>query len=94
MSKNDCEHTREAPGQWVVNPYYDNELNGYYGEPYMWSPGHGVPTTVDIDLHLYKCTQCEKVMYYSERARKHFEDGEHDPMIESSNSRYNERNRA
>jgi hypothetical protein len=30
---------------------------------------------VDIDLHRYKCTQCGLVMYYSGRAREHFEEG-------------------
>lgn len=34
-----------------------------------------ISTTVDIDLHRYKCTQCEKVMYYSGAARNYFEKG-------------------
>ena len=34
-----------------------------------------VYTTVDIDLHRYKCTQCGEVMYYSGRAEQHFEEG-------------------
>ncbi|QIN95209.1 hypothetical protein DLP3_046 [Stenotrophomonas phage vB_SmaS_DLP_3] len=32
-------------------------------------------TVVDLDLHRYKCTQCGKVMYYSESARKMYEGG-------------------
>ena len=32
-------------------------------------------TTVDIDLHRYKCTQCNEVMYYSGRAREYYEEG-------------------
>jgi hypothetical protein len=50
-----------------------------------WSPNDGgstgywqyetVQTTVDIDLHRYKCTQCGEVMYYSGRAREYYEDG-------------------
>jgi hypothetical protein len=32
-------------------------------------------TTVDIDLHRYKCTMCNEVMYYSGRARQHYEEG-------------------
>jgi len=26
-------------------------------------------------LHRYKCTQCGEVMYYSGRAREHYEEG-------------------
>jgi hypothetical protein len=32
-------------------------------------------TTVDIDLHRYKCTQCGEVMYYSGAAREYYETG-------------------
>lgn len=32
-------------------------------------------TTVDLDLHRYKCTQCGEIMYYSGRAREHYEQG-------------------
>jgi hypothetical protein len=32
-------------------------------------------TTEDIDVHRYKCTQCDKVYYYSGRAKNHFENG-------------------
>jgi hypothetical protein len=32
-------------------------------------------TYVDIDLHRYKCVQCNEVFYYSGRARQHFEEG-------------------
>jgi hypothetical protein len=32
-------------------------------------------TTVDIDLHRYKCTQCNEIMYYSGRAREYYEEG-------------------
>jgi hypothetical protein len=34
-----------------------------------------VSTTVDIDLHRYKCTQCGEIMYYSGRAREYYEEG-------------------
>ncbi len=57
----------------------------YWVEDDDWYPGHGgstgqweyetVSTTVDIDLHRYKCTQCGEIMYYSGRARQHYEEG-------------------
>lgn len=34
-----------------------------------------VATYEDIDTHRYKCTQCEKIMYYSSRAREFYENG-------------------
>jgi transposase len=33
-------------------------------------------TTVDLDTHRYKCTQCGKVMYYSGSAKAFYEKGE------------------
>lgn len=57
----------------------------YWVEEDDWYPSHGgstghweyetVYTTVDIDLHRYKCTQCGEVMYYSGRAREYYEEG-------------------
>lgn len=32
-------------------------------------------TTIDIDTHRYKCTQCGEVMYYSGAAREYYETG-------------------
>jgi hypothetical protein len=32
-------------------------------------------TTNDIDLHRYQCVTCGKILYYSEKARDHFENG-------------------
>lgn len=34
-----------------------------------------VSTTIDIDLHRYKCTQCNQIMYYSSAAREYYETG-------------------
>lgn len=65
-----CTHTRDT-SRWV--------------EDDDWYPSHGgstghweydsVSTTVDIDLHRYKCTQCGEVMYYSGAAREYYETG-------------------
>jgi hypothetical protein len=63
-----CTHERES-SQWV------EEENRYTGEVegrWEWSTQS---TTVDIDLHRYKCTQCGLVMYYSGRAREYYEEG-------------------
>lgn len=65
-----CNHQRET-SRWV--------------EDDDWYPSHGgstghweydsVSTCVDIDLHRYKCTQCNQVMYYSGAAREYYETG-------------------
>ena len=65
-----CNHQRETT-RWV--------------EDDDWYPSHGgstghweydsVSTCVDIDLHRYKCTQCNQVMYYSGAAREYYETG-------------------
>lgn len=64
-----CNHTRET-SRWVENEdWYEN----------CTSTGHweynSVSTTVDIDLHRYKCTQCNEIMYYSGAARDYYETG-------------------
>ena len=64
-----CNHqsTRQYYVEDFVNDWGDTE------------PGHWewetVSTTVDIDLHRYKCTQCKQVMYYSGAAREYYETG-------------------
>ena len=45
-------------------------------------------TTVDIDLHRYKCTQCGQIFYYSSKARAHFEGTKQDSWIDETNKRY------
>jgi 5-methylcytosine-specific restriction endonuclease McrA len=64
-----CNHQR-TKSTWVdTDDWYEtNSATGYweYSTEY---------TTVDIDLHRYKCTQCGEVMYYSGRAREHYEEG-------------------
>ena len=64
-----CNHQAKQ-SYWVsdfVNDWGDTE------------PGHWEhttkSTTVDIDLHRYKCTQCNEVMYYSGRAKEHYTEG-------------------
>lgn len=62
----ECTHEIEIPGHW------DEDEDLYP----VWVPESPESTCVDIDLHRYQCTACRKVMYYSERARKYYEDGE------------------
>jgi hypothetical protein len=61
-----CTHTKLVAGQWEIS--FDGEKE--------WVDGHDLPSTVDIDLHRYKCVQCDEVMFYSEKAKRHFENGE------------------
>lgn len=71
-----CDHKQEV-SEWI-----DEFVNDWgYTEPGHWH--YSVQYTVeDIDLHRYKCTQCGLVMYYSSRAREHFEEGKKFDWIE------------
>jgi extradiol dioxygenase family protein len=62
-----CNHTRET-SRWVTVDYFGEEIDGEW--EYTTET-----TTVDIDLHRYKCTQCGEIMYYSGRARDYYEKG-------------------
>jgi hypothetical protein len=62
-----CNHTRTTE-RWVTQDYFGEEIEG------EWQYDT-VSTTVDIDLHRYKCTICNEVMYYSGRARQYYEEG-------------------
>lgn len=65
-----CDHTEQVMQD---DNYYDDE--GNLVEDFKWV---SVPTYRDLDLHRYCCTQCGMVGYYSERARRFYEDGEGD----------------
>jgi hypothetical protein len=62
-----CSHERTTE-RWVTRDYFGEEIDG------EWQY-ETVSTTVDIDLHRYKCTQCDLIMYYSGRAREYYEEG-------------------
>jgi extradiol dioxygenase family protein len=62
-----CNHQRET-SRWVTVDYFGEEIDGEW--EYTTES-----TTVDIDLHRYKCTMCNEVMYYSGRARDYYEKG-------------------
>ncbi len=62
-----CNHERTT-SRWVTRDYFGEEIDG------VWEY-NTVSTTVDIDLHRYKCTQCGLVMYYSGAAREYYETG-------------------
>jgi len=51
--------------------YYDDE--GNLCPDTKWVT---IGTWRDVDLHRYTCTQCGIIRYYSERARRFYEDGE------------------
>ena len=67
-----CEHTTS---HYVDKGFYD--WDGDWVEDMQWIER---TTFVDIDLHRYKCTQCGYVGYYSNLARKFYENGEGDLM--------------
>jgi hypothetical protein len=54
---------------------YVEEENWYSGEVEGRWEYTTVSSTVDIDLHRYKCTQCDEIFYYSGRARDYYEKG-------------------
>lgn len=66
-----CTHTRDT-SRWVGDDYWYDDGSSYHTGHWEYD---SVSTCVDIDLHRYKCTQCGEVMYYSGRARQHFEEG-------------------
>jgi hypothetical protein len=63
-----CRHERERSRYVEEENWYSGEVEGRW--EYTTES-----TTVDIDLHRYKCTMCNEVMYYSGRARAFYEDG-------------------
>ena len=66
-----CNHQREI-SRWVgEDNWYDDGSSMHTGD-WVYDT---VSTTVDIDLHRYKCTQCGEVMYYSGRAKQYHEEG-------------------
>jgi hypothetical protein len=66
-----CDHQRTTK-QWVGEDYWYDDGSSYHTGEWVYET---VSTTVDIDLHRYKCTQCGEVMYYSGRARQYHEEG-------------------
>jgi len=62
-----CTHSRTKQ-TWVTTNYWGEETEG------EWEY-ETVSTTVDLDLHRYKCTRCNEVMYYSGAAKEYYETG-------------------
>lgn len=70
-----CSHTRER-SYWVEDEdWYDHNSSTGHWEYSTES------TTVDLDLHRYKCVQCNEIFYYSGRARDYYEKGVKSPWI-------------
>ncbi len=66
-----CNHQRET-SRWVGGDnWYDDGSSMHTGH---WEYD-SVSTTVDLDLHRYKCTQCGEIMYYSGAAREYYQTG-------------------
>lgn len=62
-----CSHSRTKQ-TWATTNCFGEETEG------EWE-SETVSTTVDLDLHRYKCTQCGEVMYYSGAAKEYYETG-------------------
>lgn len=69
QSKIVCTHNVDTSE--YIPDHQDDEGNNVSG---YWVYGKE-NTTRDIDLHRYTCTQCNAVMYYSNAARKYYEEG-------------------
>ncbi len=63
-----CTHTRTREYWHEEEDWWSGELVG------EWKYDTEI-TTIDLDLHRYKCTQCGQVMYYSSAAREYYETG-------------------
>lgn len=61
---NNCTHTTHIPGRWVDR-----------GGDMTWKEAQDIKTVKDVDTHRYRCTKCGEIMYYSEKARNHFQNG-------------------
>ena len=64
-----CDHSRQRE-RWVTNEDWDS-CDGNSGQWEYWSES----ACIDLDLHRYKCTLCNEVMYYSGAAREYYETG-------------------
>lgn len=62
-----CDHQRTTE-RWVTRDDFGEEIDGEW--EYTTKS-----TTVDLDTHRYRCTQCNEVMYYSGAAREYYETG-------------------
>ena len=67
-SKEQCSHDMVKTSLTIVSHDFD-------GEPEYDYTRVKVNTYEDIDLHRFRCTQCNQTFYYSERARQFFEQG-------------------
>lgn len=64
-----CKHTKTIPAGWYPNPHYSVQDAVHLGDEYMeeayfWEDEWEQPTTVDVDIHHFKCTQCGKIIPY------------------------------
>lgn len=64
---NNCNHKTRRE-EWVTINCFGEETVGQWE---TWEE----PTTIDLDIHRYKCTVCNEIMYYSNSARQYYEEG-------------------
>lgn len=59
-----CSHTHKVDGHWEKRPDFNQaeyDCGGFEVDEHDWVDGYDKPTTIDINLHQYKCTQCGKI---------------------------------
>ena len=65
----ECTHSITEPGHWG-EPYEVERPNGEIETTADWEDECEIRTYVDVDLHHYQCTQCGKIMAYSQEYKK------------------------
>jgi hypothetical protein len=63
-----CKHERKVTTKYPV-------YNQFTGDEETYDHIDTYSTFEDIDLHIYKCTQCGEIGYYSGAARDYYEKG-------------------
>lgn len=64
-----CTHSRTIPGHWQESP------SGSEEDDAVWIDEHEESLMVDLDLHRMHCSQCGHIGYYSDAARRYYEEG-------------------
>ena len=69
--------TKECSNYYTVQEITRHTYTNWDGEEFVEEEINSVErhTTRDLDTHRYQCTQCNKIMYYSNAARLYYEEG-------------------
>lgn len=75
-----CNHTTSKLITKIESQWDDIKEDHVEHEIQVWEE---VSAFQDIDTHRMKCSQCGKIDYYSESARKHYEEGIISPWVKN-----------